>query len=93
MKKQYCLEWHNKSGRNGFRVIGYDCPTQAEKAMQKKIKLVSCASATISWNYVGDDVSDEEIGKEYFYKGLYKERLEIFGFDVYVENAYKEMVY
>ena len=91
MKKQYCLEWQNKKGSSGWKSIGYDCPNEAIKQMEKKIKSKSCASANIHWNYVGDDVPNGEIGNEYFYKGLYKTKLEIFGHDVYIDNDIQEI--
>ena len=91
MKKKYYLEWVNKDGRWYMKSIGKDCPSEAIKLMQNKIKSKSCASVYINWNYVGDDVPNDEIGKDYFYKGLSKTKLEIFGHDVYIDNDIQEM--
>lgn len=91
MKKQFGLEWNLKSGHNGWKSIGYDCPEEAERQMKRKIKSKSCTSAYITWNYVGNDVPEEELFEEHFYKGLYKYRIEMFGMDVYIENDIREM--
>ena len=90
MKKQYCLEWMNKSGRSGCKNIGYDCPKQAEKELRKKIKQESCASAWVNWNWVGNDVSDDELGNDYYFKGIHKNYVELFGRKVWIENDYIE---
>lgn len=91
MEKQYCIEWSLKSGRTGWKSIGHNCPEEAIKQMNRKIKNKSCASVSITWNYVGEDVPDEEIGCDYFYQGVYKTKLNIFGCDVYIDNDIKEM--
>lgn len=91
MKKQYCLEWQNKSGSNGFKSVGIDCAELAEKALTRKIKLKSCASARLTWNYVGADVPDDEIGEDHFYKGYYKKSFEMLGVRMYVENDIREI--
>lgn len=92
MKKQYCLEWQNKKGSSCWKSIGYDCPNEAIKQMKNKIKNKCCASVNIYWNYVGNDVPDDEIGNEYFYKGLHKRKLEIFGNAVYIDNDIQETI-
>lgn len=72
MKKQYGLEWNTRSGRCNWKSIGYDCPQEAIKEMRKKIKSKSVLSAMVTWNYVGNDVPDEELGREYGYMRAYK---------------------
>lgn len=80
MRKQYCMEWINKTGRDGFKSIGHDCPELAEKELMKKIKQKSCASAWLTWNYTGEDVPDNEFGVDHYIKGVRKESVEILGF-------------
>ena len=95
MAKQYCMEWQTKSGRTGWKSIGKDCPAEAEKALKKKIKTKSCLSAYITYNFVGDDSTDQNFGKDYFYKGLYKgsEQLDVFGttVNIFYEDDIREM--
>lgn len=90
MRKQYCLEWRNKSGRDGFKSIGHDCPALAEKELKKKIRQKSCADAYITWNYTGNDIPEGEFGEDHFIKGIRKRSFEIFGSTVYVDNDYIE---
>lgn len=90
MKKQYCLEWYNKSGRDGFKSIGYDCPVEAERELKKKIRQRSCAEAMITWNYVGNDIPEDEFGEEHFYKRIRKKKFDVLGMTVYVDNDYIE---
>ena len=90
MKKQYCLEWYNKSERDGFKSIGYDCPEQAEKAMKRKIRQKSCAEAYITWNYVGNDIPEGEFGEEHFYKGIRKRSFDVLGSTIFIDNDYIE---
>ena len=86
MKKQYCLEWINKSGRSGWKNIGKDCPELALKELKKKIKQESCASAWVNWNYVGADVPDEEVGIDYPLKRIYKNSVDLFGHKVWFDD-------
>lgn len=88
MRKQYCLEWYNKSGRDGFKSIGHDCPELAEKELWKKIKSKSCANAYVTWNYTGDDAPEEF--EDHFFKGVKKRTLDLLGTTVYIENDYIE---
>lgn len=90
MKKQYCLEWYTKNGRDGFKSLGYDLTEQeVEKEMMKKLKQKSTASVAISWNYVGSDVPEELAGDEWWLMGGSKRKFEVFGNTVYVDNDYQ----
>ena len=91
MRKQYCLEWINKSGRDGFKSIGHDCPALAEKELNRKIKSKSCASAWITWNYTGNDIPEDEFGQDHYFKGIRKRSFDLLGTTIYVENDYIEM--
>ena len=90
MRKQYCLEWRNKSGRDGFKSIGHDCPALAEKELKKKIRQKSCADAYITWNYTGHDIPEGEFGEDHFIKGIRKRSFDVFGSTVYVDNDHIE---
>lgn len=90
MRKQYCLEWRNKYGRDGFKSIGHDCPALAEKELKKKIRQKSCAEAYITWNYTGGDIPEGEFGEDHFIKGIRKRSFDVFGSTVYVDNDYIE---
>ena len=91
MKKQYCLEWGLMSGHYGWKSIGEECPEEAVRQMKRKIRNKSCISAWVNWNWCGEDTPDEEMGRDYFYKGLYKYSLEVFGTKVYIQNDIREM--
>ncbi len=92
MRKQYCLEWNTKSGRNGWKSLGHDLTEkECRSILNKKIKLKSTASAYITWNYTGNDIPKEEFGEDHFLMGLYKRHMELMGMDVYVDNDIKEM--
>lgn len=76
MRKQYCMEWNTKSGRNDWKSLGIDLTKKECKTiLNKKIKQRSTASAWITWNYIGDDIPEEEFDKDHFLMGLYKTRL------------------
>lgn len=91
MKKQYCMEWFTKSGRDGFKDLGYDLTEkECRSALNRKMKQRSTASASITWNYVGNDVPDEELGEEYFFLGATKTHLEILGSTFWIDNEITE---
>lgn len=90
MKKQYCLEWYTKKGNDGFKSLGYDLTdAQCEKEMMRKLKQRTTESVCITWNYVGNDIPDEEIGKDYYLMGGRKNSFEVLGSIVYIENDYQ----
>lgn len=90
MKKQYCMEWYTKKGNDGFKSLGYDlADDQVKKEMMKKLKQRSTESVVITWNYVGNDIPDEEIGEEYFLMGGRKRSLDVLGMTCYIENDYE----
>lgn len=92
MRKQYCMEWDTKSGRNGWKSLGHDL-TEKEltSLLNRKMKQKSTASAFITWNYTGDGIPEEEFGKDHFFMGLHKKRLEVLGMVVYIDNEIEKM--
>lgn len=89
MKKQYCLEWYTKKGNFGFKSLGYDLTEdQAEKEMMRKLKSKTTSSVRVTWNYVGNDIPDEEFGEEYWLMSGSKRTLDVLGMTCYFENEY-----
>ena len=92
MRKQYCMTWYTKSGKSFFKSLGHDITEdECRKALLKKIKLKSTTSAIIEWNYTGDDVDDEELGKDYFFLGYRKWFMNFMGHYIYDDDQIIEM--
>lgn len=90
MKKQYCIEWYTRSGRDGFKTLGYDLSdNECKRELAKKLRQKTTSSVTISWNYVGDDIPDSEVGEEHPYMGGAVRRIEMFGHTLYLDNEYE----
>lgn len=88
MKKRYYIEWETIKGRKAFKRS--DSQEEAEAEMRKRIKNKNVRSVSVSWSWVGDDVPDEEIGNEYFLKGLYKDSVEFMGCEIVIQDRIKE---
>lgn len=93
MKKQYYLTYDLKSGKYGFKNLGHDLTEEeVEKALKRKIKSKNCCRVVASWGYVGKDIPDDEMFKDYFIKGYYKNFVELMGCKVYFEDDIKEII-
>lgn len=90
MKKQYCMDWCTRKGNDGFKNLGYDLTIeQCEKELMRKLKQKTTESVYITWNWVGSDVPDGELGNEYPVMFGKVKTMEILGIKVYMNGEYE----
>lgn len=94
MTKKYELSWRGEN--NNFHCKQFKDYINVEKVFNRKVneKVIKTISAEINYYFVGNDVPDEEVGKDYLIKGFYREVIEILGHDVITEkiNFYNEYI-